>query len=75
MTEAKQQHQWQQTASLMALIANVNRDPKKTRAFTVSDFDPFAAKNVKGTVIDKDNIELLRNFFTGDKNHENRCTE
>jgi len=27
---------------MMALVANVNRDPKKTRAFKPSDFDPTA---------------------------------
>jgi len=34
--------EWSRTASLMALIANTQRDPKKTRAFRPSDFDPFA---------------------------------
>jgi len=31
-------------ASLMALVANVNRDPKKHRPFRPSDFDPHQAK-------------------------------
>ncbi len=41
--------EWSRSASVMALIANCHRDPKKTRAFRPSDFDPFAkpAKPVK----------------------------
>ena len=49
----------------MTLIANVNRDPKKTRPFKISDFDPFAEK--KATVINKENISILRTAFTGGK--------
>jgi hypothetical protein len=42
MAEARMKDEWSRTSSLMALIANVNRDPKKTRAFKPRDFDPFA---------------------------------
>ena len=42
MAEAKQREAWTRTASVMALIANTQRDPKKTRAFKPSDFDPVS---------------------------------
>ena len=42
MAEARQREAWTRTASIMALIANANRDHKKTRAFKPSDFDPFS---------------------------------
>ncbi|MBX3387162.1 MAG: hypothetical protein KF768_11375 [Phycisphaeraceae bacterium] len=43
MAEARQRESWSRTASVMALLANTQRDPKKTRPFRPSDFDPFAA--------------------------------
>ena len=49
----------------MALIANVNRDPKRTRAFKPADFDPYADKKQGRIVIDKENISVLKNFFIG----------
>ena len=44
MTEARGRFEWGQTASLMALIANVLRDPKKSRTVKPSDFNPYNAK-------------------------------
>ena len=41
MTEARGRFEWGQTASLMALIANVLRDPKKCRNVKPSDFNPY----------------------------------
>lgn len=76
MAQARRQNAWQHTASLMALIANVNRDPKKTRPFKTSDFDPFAAKTPHGITIDKETISILRNAFTGGNDpHENGCSQ
>lgn len=43
MAEARQRESWTRTASVMALLANTQRDPKKTRPFRPSDFDPFSA--------------------------------
>jgi hypothetical protein len=45
MAESRQREAWARTASLMALIANTQRDPKKTRAFKPSDFDPFSTSS------------------------------
>jgi hypothetical protein len=39
MARARQTNQWTHTASLMALLANVNRDPKR-RAVKPMDFVP-----------------------------------
>lgn len=41
MAEARLQDAWSRTASLMALLANCHRDPKKGRAYRPKDFDPF----------------------------------
>ena len=44
MTEARGRFEWGQMASLMALIANVLRDPKKSRTVKPSDFNPYNTK-------------------------------
>jgi hypothetical protein len=40
MAEARITHDWDQTASLLALLANIHR-PRKSRAFVPSDFHPL----------------------------------
>ncbi len=42
MAEGRSRDEWARTSSLLAMIANCHRDPKKTRAFKPADFDPFA---------------------------------
>ena len=42
MVEGRGRFEWSQTASLMALAANLVRDPRKGRAAVPSDFNPFA---------------------------------
>ena len=59
MAEAKTKDAWSRTASLMALLANCHRDPKKTRAFKPGDFDPFA----KRTPLVKVGVEVLKDVF------------
>lgn len=51
--------QWQRTSSLMVLIANAHRDPKHTRAFRLSDFDPFAQPAASVRV----GVEVLKDVF------------
>lgn len=52
MAEGRQRHEWSMAASVMALVANAQRDPKRTRPFRASDFDPFArpAKPIRADV-------------------------
>ena len=70
MAEGHHRDAWQHTASIMALMANVNRDPKKTRAFKPSDFNPYVPKTSGADVIvvTKENISLLKHAFLGEKN-------
>lgn len=45
MANGRGQHEWQQTGSMLALIANVHRDPKRrSEPFKVADFDPYAKR-------------------------------
>ncbi|MBX3404569.1 MAG: hypothetical protein KF699_14250 [Phycisphaeraceae bacterium] len=41
MLDGRQRHDWSIASSLMAVIANTNRDPKRSRRLNPSDFDPF----------------------------------
>ena len=59
MAEGRQRADWSRTSSLMALIANTQRDPKKTRAFRPSDFDPFA----RPRAIPKAGVGVLKTVF------------
>jgi len=58
MTEARGRFEWGQTASLMALVANVLRDPKKTKTVKPSDFNPYTEKEKK-----KVPVSILRDIW------------
>jgi len=40
MAEGRLAHDWARTSTVLALLANCHRDPKKTRAFRPDDFNP-----------------------------------
>jgi len=63
MAEAAGHDRWARVSSLMALIANVNRDPKRTRPFSPDDFSPFAVRRTAtptGMPITKSNLHVLK---------------
>lgn len=48
MAEGKCKEAWGRTSTLLALLANVNRDPKKrSKEFTPSEFNPYEAREKK----------------------------
>lgn len=56
------QNQWAHTSSVLALIANVNRDPRKARAFKPADFNP----HTKSKTVDQKpmaDIRMLKLIF------------
>ena len=61
MAEARRRDAWERTAALMALLANCHRDPKKTPAFKVSDFDPFTV-SPEAMPVDLGEVKFM---FTG----------
>jgi hypothetical protein len=67
MSDSRCRFEWSQTSSVLAMLANVNRDPKKTKPFYPADFDPYTAKRQKSNavVVTKENIEAMRNAFLG----------
>ena len=67
MAEGKQRDEWARTSSLMALIANANRDPKKHRAFRPTDFDPFAVTQKLKQKVD---VSILKEIFIDGKHQQ-----
>lgn len=65
MVRGKAESQWQQTASILAMLANANRDTKKTpKPFTADDFNPFSETKPAGPIlITTENRHLLRDHF------------
>ena len=63
MAHARSREEWGRMSALMALVANVNRDPKRTRAFRPADFDPYAAAETR---LDSPDLEdRLREAIAG----------
>ena len=50
----------------MALIANVNRDPKKTRMFKAEQFNPYT-KNERRRRRKSDDLTILKEALTGQR--------
>jgi hypothetical protein len=47
MAEARGKDNWNHTSSLMALLFNVNRDPKKQKAVLPETFNPYVIRKPK----------------------------
>ena len=63
MAEGRGRDAWAHTSSLMALIANATRDPKKGRSFRPDHFNPYVRRRTMGVPITPDNIGLLKAAF------------
>jgi hypothetical protein len=61
MSQSRTQEQWNHTAALLAMLANVNRDPKKGRAFRPLDFHPSQTRSAQKPL--KADITLLKSVF------------
>lgn len=61
MAEAKSRQAWNHTSAVLAMLANVHRDAKKTRAFRPADFHPHR-RNDKAS-IPKADISVLKQVF------------
>lgn len=51
----------------MALLVNLNRDPKKGKAATPDDFNPFAAKKPIPVLKGKEMLAALKAAFIKEK--------
>ena len=67
MVEAKERSEWARFSNLMALMANINRDPKKSKLFKPTDFNPYCAPKQDCVQVTRENIGVLREAFKGVK--------
>lgn len=51
-------HDWNIAAASMALVANINRDPKRSHAFGPNDFHPMVERKEA-----KASIDVLKSVF------------
>lgn len=60
MAEGRQTEQWNHTSAVLAMMANVHRDPKR-RPYQPRDFHPLA-KRPKAEIVKAD-ISVLKDVF------------
>ena len=63
MVEGRGKFEWSQTASLMALAVNLMRDPKKGKAASPADFNPFAPRPPEPVLKGKEMLAALKAAF------------
>ncbi len=75
MAEGQGREQWAHTSTVLAMIANVNRDPKKGRALKPDDFNPYADERRSNAIPvsdAKDAARVLRAAFGGRRKRKKR---
>jgi hypothetical protein len=65
MAEARCRQAWRHTSAVMALLANIHRDPKKTRPFRPADFDPYAVPDARRRAAGKSDLGALKDALLG----------
>ena len=63
MAEGRQQERWNHTSAILAMLANVNRDPRKGRLFKPAEFHPLVGRVEARQEPSKGNIRLLKAVF------------
>jgi hypothetical protein len=61
MAEAKSRDNWNHTSAILALIINVNRDPKKQRAVKPKELNPHERK--PRTILRGKGLRVLKDVF------------
>ena len=63
MAEARVDAEWNHTSAILAMLANVNRDPKKHGPYRPEDFHPLKRRaSPQGIRITKSSIGILKVF-------------
>lgn len=63
MAKARQSESWNHTASILAMLVNVNRDSKRSRPAKPSEFHPLHGRRGGGIPLDKGNLKILKRIF------------
>lgn len=58
MAEGRGRAAWEHTATILAMLANCHRDPRKGRTYRSTDFNPYEARRV----VVKD-MRILKTIF------------
>jgi hypothetical protein len=61
MADERLKAQWMHTSALMALMANLQRDPKKSRPLKPADFNPYAKR--KSESRQQADVSILKKIF------------
>ena len=61
MGEARSQVLWNHTSSVLAMLANVHRDAKRSKVYHPSDFNPHSNKRIQPRTMV--GIETLKHVF------------
>ena len=67
MVEGRGRFEWNRTASLMALAVNLVRDPRRGKAASPNDFNPFAEREKPPVLRGKAMLSALRAAFIKEK--------
>ena len=70
MSEGAGRDAWSRASNLMALLANINRDPKKSKVFKPTDFNPYYAVKKDSVLVTRENIGILREAFKTAVSHQ-----
>ncbi len=63
------EQEWNHTALVCSLMANINRDPKKSKEFTLADFHPYMTNKSNCVIHDsKLAFEQLKKCFVKPEN-------
>ena len=65
MAESRSKDNWNHTSAVLALIINVNRDPKKRRAVSPKELNPHEHK--KKTILRGKGLRILKDVFVDRK--------
>lgn len=63
MARERVRQSWNHTSMILAMLANVNRDPKKGRALRPADFHPMREKPAAKPAVLKGDIRMLKSVF------------
>ena len=61
MAESRSRDAWNRTASVMALLANLHRDPKKRGAYKPAEFHP--QQTTQKTPVPMDGFKMMKTVF------------
>ncbi len=66
MTESRQREMWNHTASVLAMLINLNRDPKRSRAIKPTELHPLHERG-GSAIVARVGVEALRHVFVNNE--------